>query len=256
MQQNKGRKIIPERTFVVGLCPFHSQYDNIIRMDASTGLLYFSDDVKKCHGCQPRFERGIVVFSSTPQSESQPNFVSMPYDEQGPVDEGFGWPRSNEIPKKTEAPPKFTTAPPNKESSCAPYASSSCSRCEVCCKPAVSLTFGVCEKCQNCEHCGKHTNLGTCKMCRYYESLHQHGTRHRFAKCPFCLTLPIAETAHEIREVRVECETNEVVSVGVVEPPKRSATATTLSDLNPTANAFVPTFVPGEPSRARWFGLL
>ena len=231
------RKVIPERTFVTGLCPFHKQYDNIVRMEASTGLLYFSDDVKKCHGCQPHLERGILLPSSESASEAPPVFVSMPYDEQGPVDEGFGWPRQPATPVRAPVPAssRFT---------CYLVGGTSTQRCDVCIqeRPTSKMVYGVCEKCQTCEHCGKSTNAGVCKMCRYYESLHQHNTRHTYAKCPFCPTLTITAQPEESTENR------EIVQA----PPVRQVQSPVYSDLNPTA----PSFVPAEPSRARWFGII
>ena len=53
----RQRQVIPESTFVVGLCPFHKQYHNAIRINSTTGMLYFTDDIKKCCQCQPRLER-------------------------------------------------------------------------------------------------------------------------------------------------------------------------------------------------------
>ncbi len=158
------QRIIPERTFVTGLCTFHKQYDNIIRMDGSTGLLYFTDDVKHCFSCKPQFERGIVFSSSSIDS-----FVTrmLPYDEQGPVDDGFGWPRET-IPK-----PVVVKKP---------------RRCESCSIVILNEKNVICDVCSTCVHCSSTQNviIGICKMCLYYESLHQANIPHNFSKCSFC----------------------------------------------------------------------
>lgn len=229
--------ILPERTFVVGLCNFHKQFDNIIRMEASTGLLYFTDDIKKCIHCHPHLERGIVLSSQFADKSirRRPNFVSMLYDEQGPVDEGYGWPRQQ--PSIVSAPKptvNIVSTPKN---------------CEVCGK-IVAKNDDTCQNCLTCRHCGKsetkyasgdthNVTDGICKMCRYYESLHANNVWHKFSKCSFCAA---GATATGEEQAMKSGENGREEKELIVKPPS----------LNPDA----PVFVPAEPRKPRWFGLI